>query len=69
VLYFRLIDRIGAMRAANVTYLIPLFATVYGMAFLAEPLTLRLLVGGVIVLAGTALALGVGQRLPLLRRA
>jgi drug/metabolite transporter (DMT)-like permease len=69
VLYFRLIDRIGAMRAANVTYLIPLFATVYGTAFLAEPLTLRLLAGGAIVLAGTALALGVARRVPRLRRA
>ena len=36
---------------------------------LAEPLTLRLLIGGAIVLAGTALALGVAQRLPSLRRA
>jgi drug/metabolite transporter (DMT)-like permease len=69
VLYFRLIDRVGAMRAANVTYLIPLFATVYGTTFLAEPLTPRLLAGGAIVLAGTALALGVAPRLPRLRRA
>ena len=64
VLYFRLIDRIGAMRTANVTYLIPLFATLYGTAFLAEPITLRLIVGGAIVLAGTALALGAASRLP-----
>jgi drug/metabolite transporter (DMT)-like permease len=69
VLYFRLIARIGAMRAANVTYLIPLFATVYGTVFLVEPVTLRLLIGGAIVLAGTALALGVAGRLPALRRA
>lgn len=69
VLYFRLIDRIGATRSANVTYLIPLFATVWGTTFLAEPLTPRLLAGGAIVLAGTALALGVAPRLPLPRRA
>ncbi|UCG96247.1 MAG: DMT family transporter [Burkholderiales bacterium] len=62
VLYFRLIERIGAMRAANVTYLIPLFATLWGSAFLAEPVTVRLLAGGAIVLAGTALALGVFGR-------
>jgi drug/metabolite transporter (DMT)-like permease len=67
VLYFRLIDRVGAMRAANVTYLIPLFATIYGTVFLAEPLTTRLLAGGAIVLAGTALALGVVQPLRLRR--
>jgi drug/metabolite transporter (DMT)-like permease len=58
LLYFRLIGHVGAMRASNVTYLIPLFATLWGTVFLAEPLTLRLAVGGAIVLAGTALALG-----------
>lgn len=63
LLFFRLIVRVGAMRAANVTYLIPLFATVWGTLFLAEPLSLRLLVGGAIVLAGTALAVGVLDRL------
>ena len=67
LLYFRLIGNVGAMRASNVTYLIPLSATVWGSVFLAEPLTLRLLVGGAIVLAGTALALGVARRLPSLR--
>jgi drug/metabolite transporter (DMT)-like permease len=59
LLFFRLIERVGAMRAANVTYLIPLFATLWGTIFLGEPLTLRLVVGGAVVLAGTALALGV----------
>jgi len=58
-----LIDRVGAMRAANVTYLIPMFATLWGTIFLAEPLTPRLIVGGAIVLAGTALALGALDRL------
>jgi len=69
LLYFRLIRHVGAMRASNVTYLIPLFATAYGTAFLGEPLTPRLVAGGVIVLAGTALALGVAPRRPRLRRA
>jgi len=64
VLFFRLIERVGAMRAANVTYLIPLFATLWGTLFLAEPLTLRLVTGGAILLAGTALALGVFGRPP-----
>jgi drug/metabolite transporter (DMT)-like permease len=65
LLFFRLVARVGAMRAANVTYLIPLFATLWGTIFLAEPLTLRLVVGGAVVLAGTALALGlIGRRRP-----
>ena len=63
LLYFRLIGNVGAMRASNVTYLIPLFATLWGTVFLAEPLTLRLAIGGAIVLAGTALALGALPRL------
>ena len=63
ILYFRLIASVGAMRAANVTFLIPLFATVWGGLFLGETLTARMAAGGAIVLAGTALALGVlGRR-------
>jgi drug/metabolite transporter (DMT)-like permease len=64
LLFFRLIERIGPMRAANVTYLIPLFATLWSTTLLGEPLTLRLVIGGLVVLAGTALALGIAQRLP-----
>jgi drug/metabolite transporter (DMT)-like permease len=58
LLYFRLIARVGAVRAAAVTFLVPVFATVWGSVFLAEELTLQMLVGGCVILAGTALALG-----------
>jgi drug/metabolite transporter (DMT)-like permease len=58
LLYFRLIARVGAVRAAAVTFLVPVFATVWGSVFLAEELTLQMLVGGSVILAGTALALG-----------
>ncbi|HXF46776.1 MAG TPA: DMT family transporter [Burkholderiaceae bacterium] len=58
LLYFRLIARVGAMRAAAVTFLIPVFATLWGAAFLSEALTLQMAGGGVVILAGTALALG-----------
>lgn len=58
LLYFRLIARVGAMRAAAVTFLIPVFATGWGAAFLAEPVTWQMLAGGAVILAGTALALG-----------
>lgn len=58
LLYFRLIARVGAVRAAAVTFLVPVFATTWGGIFLGEQLTAQMLVGGGIILAGTALALG-----------
>ena len=58
LLYFRLIARVGAVRAAAVTFLIPVFATVWGRVFLDEELTLQMLGGGCVILVGTALALG-----------
>jgi drug/metabolite transporter (DMT)-like permease len=58
LLYFRLLARIGAVNASSVTLLVPVFATIWGAIFLAEPITARLIIGGAIVLTGTALALG-----------
>jgi drug/metabolite transporter (DMT)-like permease len=58
VLYFRLIARTGALRAASVTFLIPVFGTLWGALFLGEPVTAQVVFGGAIVLAGTMLALG-----------
>lgn len=57
ILYFRLIDRVGAMRAASVTFLIPLFGVVWGAVFLSEAITLQMAAGGAVILIGTALAL------------
>jgi drug/metabolite transporter (DMT)-like permease len=58
ILYFRLIGRLGATKAASVTFLVPLFAALWGGALLGEQIGPRMLVGGAIVLAGTALTLG-----------
>lgn len=63
VIYFRLIAAVGPARAVAVTFLIPAFAILWGALFLGEPLTGRMLVGALIVVAGTALATGV-VRLP-----
>jgi drug/metabolite transporter (DMT)-like permease len=41
-----------------VTFLIPVFAVLWGAMFLAEALTWAMLGGGLLVLGGTALALG-----------
>ena len=55
VLYFRLIADAGATRALTVTYLMPLFAVLWGMLFLGESLPASALAGGVLILAGTVL--------------
>jgi len=57
LLYFRLIADIGATGALTVTYLIPLFGVLWGALFLGEALTLTMLAGGVLVIAGTVLVL------------
>lgn len=59
IIYFRLIAAIGPARAIAVTFLIPAFAILWGALFLGEQLTGRMLVGALIVVAGTALATGV----------
>jgi drug/metabolite transporter (DMT)-like permease len=58
LLYFRLIARLGAARAISVTYLIPVFGLAWGALFLGERVTPLMLMGGAVVLAGTALATG-----------
>jgi drug/metabolite transporter (DMT)-like permease len=58
LMYFRLIAHVGASRAITVTYLIPLFAVLWGALFLGEALSTSMAAGGAIVLAGTALATG-----------
>lgn len=58
LLYFRLIDQVGALRAASVTFLVPLFAVIWGAAFLGEGIDTQMALGGAIILLGTALALG-----------
>ena len=58
ILYFRLMSRVGPTNAVSVTFLIPLFAILWGALFLREAVTLQMVVGGAIVLVGIALALG-----------
>ncbi len=59
ILYFRLMKRAGPSYALSVTFLIPVFAVLWGALFLNESLTLHMLAGCAIVLLGTALAIGV----------
>jgi drug/metabolite transporter (DMT)-like permease len=58
VLYFRLIEHAGPTRAISVTYMVPVFAIVYGALFIGEPVTLRMIACGVVIALGTALTTG-----------
>src|SRR5436305_2953945 len=55
VLNYRLITDDGATVASTVTYLIPVVAVLFGVAVLGESLSLRVLVGMAVVLAGVGL--------------
>lgn len=56
--YFRLLSSIGPVRATSVTFLNPLVAIVSGALYLGEPITLQIVLGCAVILAGTALTLG-----------
>jgi drug/metabolite transporter (DMT)-like permease len=60
-LYFRLIASVGPTRALTVTFLIPLFGVLWGVLFLSEPLSLNLVFGGALILAGTWLTVRAAQ--------
>ncbi|MGI9239223.1 MAG: DMT family transporter [Verrucomicrobiales bacterium] len=57
-IFFSLLKRSGAIAASSVTFLIPAFAILWGAAILDEQIDSRLLLGMVVTLAGTALAVG-----------
>lgn len=56
ILNYRLIIDDGPTVASTVTYLIPVVAVLFGVALLGESLSLRVLVGMVVVLTGVGLA-------------
>ena len=62
ILYFRLISHVGPTGASSVTFLVPVFAALWGGLFLGETVTAPMLIGGTVILAGTALVLGLLPR-------
>lgn len=63
ILFFRLMKRVGPTNTIAVTFLIPVFALIWGFVFLHETLTASMALGCLVVLLGTGLAVGV-LRLP-----
>ncbi|WP_144156595.1 DMT family transporter [Paraburkholderia sp. BCC1885] len=64
MLYFHLIATIGPARAITVTFVIPIFGILWGALFLGESVSPGMLEGCVVILIGTALAVGVVKRIP-----
>ena len=58
ILFFKLIASAGPQRTLTVTFLIPVFAVVYGAVFLHEVVTPWMLLCAVVIVCGTALATG-----------
>ncbi|MEZ5248693.1 MAG: EamA family transporter [Ilumatobacteraceae bacterium] len=56
VIFFRLIEEIGAARATVITFVNPVVAVGLGAAFLDEPFTLAIVAGFVLVISGCWLA-------------
>ena len=55
IIYYKLIADVGPTKALTVTFLIPVFAMVWGLLFLGETITWSMILGAVIILAGTFL--------------
>jgi drug/metabolite transporter (DMT)-like permease len=60
ILFFALIGEVGPVRATVITYVNPAVAAVVGVLLLDEKLTTGMIVGFVLVLAGTVIATGRG---------
>ncbi|MCC6244653.1 MAG: DMT family transporter [Gemmatimonadaceae bacterium] len=63
-LYFRLIRTIGPTRTTTVTYLIPLFGTLWGVVFLREPVSSGMFLGLALILVSVGFANDVRVRMP-----
>lgn len=55
LIYYKLIADIGPTKALTVTFLIPVFAMLWGLVLLHEAVTWSMIIGAAIILAGTYL--------------
>ena len=56
VLFFSLIEKVGPSRAITVTFVVPVFAVIYGVIMLGETVTPWMVFCGAIIVCGTALS-------------
>jgi drug/metabolite transporter (DMT)-like permease len=62
ILFFRIIAQAGPSKALTVTFLVPVFALLYGRLFLDESITPWMIGCGLVIMAGTALSTGLIQQ-------
>src|SRR5207245_8742196 len=55
LLYYYVMNTLGAVRAAGVTFLVPVTAVFWGAALLHESITVPILIGMAVLLAGIVL--------------
>ncbi|HAL40010.1 MAG TPA: EamA family transporter [Polaromonas sp.] len=58
IVFFHLIENAGPARALSVTFLVPVFAVLYGVLFLGEAVTPWMVVCAGVIVCGTALSTG-----------
>jgi drug/metabolite transporter (DMT)-like permease len=58
ILFYALLDGVGAARSSLVTYLVPGFALVYGVLLLGEPFSGRIALGFALIIGGILIASG-----------
>lgn len=56
ILFFWLIENVGPARSLTVTFVVPVFAVIYGAVFLHETVSLWMLLCAAIIVCGTALS-------------
>jgi len=59
LMYFKLLVDIGSTKAITVTFLIPIFGSLWGALFIEEVITVMMIFGMLTILLGTALVTGV----------
>jgi drug/metabolite transporter (DMT)-like permease len=62
LIYFRLIEELGATSALTVTYLVPVFGVLWAALFRGEEITVGMLGGAAVVLMGVLLVTGTSLR-------
>jgi len=62
LIYYKLIADVGPTKALTVTFLIPIFAMLWGFLFLHEGVTVSMAAGAAIILVGTFLVAAPGRK-------